>query len=86
MIKNNSKTDTTIIGQVKGILSEQLGIDNDDIKETDRFLDHLHMSPSDVSEFLEKISELGYDTSKIELSDFNSIEDIIEIISSQENI
>ena len=80
------KKQTDIISTIKNVLAETIGVESEDINDTDDFLDDLHMSPSHLSDFIEKLSSMGIDTSKIELAELKTVDSLIEQLFSEELI
>jgi len=67
-------------------LSEQIGVEEEELDTKDSFQEDLHMSPADLTDFLEKLGEMGFDTSDIDLTETKHVEDLIEVIISQEEL
>jgi acyl carrier protein len=67
-------TENTIIK----LLAEHIGVEPEDIKPDDFFFDDLHMSPADLSDFMEILTANGIDVSKIDLSTIEAVEDLLE--------
>ncbi len=75
---------TPDIKPVKELLADQLGIEQDDIEENYSFIEDLHMTPSDVSDFMETLEKNGYDTSAINLSTLETFSDLEETLSHRD--
>ncbi len=71
---------------VKRVLAEQIGVDPKDIKDEDVFADDLHMTAANLSDFLETLGKQDVDVTKIDLTEITTVEELIEILSSQEPI
>ena len=69
---------------IKGLLAEQIGVEPDDIKDEDAFSDELHMSAADLSDFSESLTNSGIDTSKLDLTQIETVGDLLEALSSEE--
>jgi len=69
----------------KKTLAEFLGIEAEDIGEDDGLYEELHMQPSDLSDFLHKLGELGFDTAKTDLTRVESVSDLMEALEIEEN-
>lgn len=63
------------------ILSEQLGVEPEDINENDSLESDLHMKTTELSDFIHNLNTQGFETDKI---DFSVIETVIDIIYSLE--
>lgn len=72
--------------KILNILSEHIGVEKEELSERDSFQDDLHMSPADLTDFLEKLREEGFDISNIDLAETELVEDLIEIIISREEL
>ena len=70
--------------KIKQLLAEHIGVDVDDINEDDSLYEDLHMTASDLSEFVELLNTQGHDTSLIQLEEIDTVSDLIESISSEE--
>ena len=80
------KKATDLNTQVKKILAEKIGVEGDDINDNDSFTDDLHMSPTDLSDFINALKILEIDTSQIVLTDLFTLNDLIDQLSSKEMI
>jgi len=72
--------------KILNILSEHIGVEKEELHKKDSFQDDLHMSPADLADFLEKLRGAGLDISKIDFTEIEFVEDLIEIIISQEEL
>ncbi len=85
--KKNSQTKSKdLTSQVKEVLAQKIGVEPDDITGEDSFLEDLHMSPTDLSDFISALNVLDIDTSQIDLTDLNTLNDLIDLLSSKELI
>ena len=73
-----------ITDKVKQLLADYIGVEVEDIKDEDFLVDDLHMSPTEISDFIESLENEGINTSKIELSEVEAVEDLLESLSSEE--
>ena len=80
--QNNIPTKNSL-DQVKNLLAEHLGVEPDDINEDDSFTDELHMTPADLSDFIEKLKESGIEISVGDFSNIETVGDLLERISSE---
>lgn len=71
---------------IKKILAEQLGIEPEDISADDSFRDDLHMSATDLTDFLQKLKEQGINISFFDLAEITTVADLTEAIISQGDI
>lgn len=65
--------------KVKEVLAAQIGAELDDINEEDAFIEDLHMTNADLTDFGQKLQSLGAD---ISLVDFSTIETVGELIEA----
>jgi acyl carrier protein len=68
------------------ILAEQIGVSLDDINQDDSFLDDLHMTPADLTEFAEKLRQEGIEVSIEELGEMDTVSDLLETLKSEEEL
>jgi len=73
---NSSKP--IITKKVKKIISEFLGIEEDDIQNDDFLTDDLHMTPADLSELKQTIEEEEISSTNLDFTKINSVEELIE--------
>jgi acyl carrier protein len=72
-------TEKTIIK----LLAEHIGVEPEDIKREDFLFEDLHMSPTDLTDFMETLTSTGVDVTKIDLSSIESVEDLLDALISQ---
>ena len=70
--------------KVKNLLSEQLGIKSSDVQEDHSLLEDLHMGPSDLTDFSEKLLSNNIDVSNINFQEIETVGDLIESLSLNE--
>lgn len=76
-------TETNTIQQkVKRELADFLGIGIEDIDEDSDFLEDFHMSPTDMTDFMEILGKAGFDTEKIDLTEVENFSDLIESLTA----
>jgi acyl carrier protein len=68
--------------QVKTCLADHIGLDIEDISEDDTFMNDLHMRPTEFADFLEDLTEKGFDTSDLDLTSITTVGELIESLSS----
>lgn len=71
-----------ILKNIKNVLSQYLGVEEDDISDDDSFTDDLNMEANDLSEFIEKLSRTGIDAKQIDFSNISSVNELAEVIES----
>jgi acyl carrier protein len=72
--------------KVKEILAEQIGTEPDEINDSDSFIDHLHMRPSDISDFYNLLTQNKIDVANIDIEDVVTVGDLIEMLSAEESL
>lgn len=70
---------------VKNKLSQYLGVGLEDVSNDDSLRDDLHMNPADISDFLKLLADEGVSTDFSEIQQIESVTDIIEKISEEED-
>lgn len=72
---------TTMKEKILKILADFLGVEPGDINDEDSLIEDLHMTPSDLTDFVELLSTNGLDTTKLEISEIESLSDLYEFYS-----
>lgn len=75
-----------IVDMVMEVLSNHVGVEKDDILPEFSFTEDLHMSPSNLTDFLEELHNLNIDISKIDMTEIDTIEDFLEQLESNQPI
>lgn len=79
----NLPTETEKIRElIKKLLAEHIGVEPEDIEDDDFLIDDLHMNPSEIIDFSEKLKEVGFDITRIDLMNVKTVEDIVDALSS----
>ncbi len=60
------------------LLSGYLGLEPEDIKIEDSLESDLHMHATEMSDFMSTLEENSFDTSKIDLAEIDTVEDLFE--------
>jgi hypothetical protein len=64
--------------KIKRELADFLGIGLDDIEDESEFISDFHMSPTDMTDFLDILNKSGFDTDSIELTQIETFSDLID--------
>ena len=72
--------------KIKTILAEQLGIEKEEIHAEDSLRDDLHMNPTDLTELMQQLLDLGFEEDKLDLSQIETVAELIETLKSEEEI
>ena len=81
-----TKTSIDISQKIITLLAKHTGADEEELSSTDTFQDKINMSVMDLADFVEKLKVAGFDTSKLDLTEIESVGDLIENIASQEDL
>jgi acyl carrier protein len=68
---------------IKSMLAKQLGTEPDDINNDDSLTSDLLMKASDLTDLLEKLESEGLDTTRVNLIDIDTVDDLIEKLSDE---
>ena len=71
-------------GKIKELLAFHLGVEVTDINDDDSLLHDLHLVPAEMSNFLKSLEDNGLDTSKLDLDELETFEDLVEAVLSAE--
>jgi acyl carrier protein len=82
----NDELNQTILFKIKDQLAKYLGVNTEDITEEDTFFDDLHMQPSDFADFVEELSEKGFDTEDLDMATVSTVGELVEALSTHEYI
>ena len=77
MTKSKSMADL-----VKKVLADLIGVESEDIESEDSFRDDLHMSATDLSDFLKLLGDQGINTDNVDLTEITSVTDLVETLDS----
>lgn len=70
--------------QIIKLLSEHIGVEPEDINEDDSFLEDLHMNPTELSDFVHSLSSLDLDVSRLNLTEMETVADLLEALGAVE--
>ncbi len=80
-MKKNEIKDKLDITTANEILANQLGIEPDDISIDDSMSDDLHMKPSDIIDYIQRLGEEGAEISDLDLTDIATLGDLYEMLN-----
>lgn len=83
IIKNMLKEKSDLKKQVLEILAQYLGIDPEDINDDDSLSTDLHMRASDLTDFIQSLNQIGIDTSRVDLTEIDTVEELIEALDAE---
>lgn len=75
-----------IISIVKSTLAEYIGVELEDIEDDDSFVEDLHMNPTDLTDFIAKLQELGVEVTEPDFTDSETVGEFIENLTSKPKI
>jgi len=65
-------------------LAEHIGVEPEDIDEDDAFLTDLHMNPMELSDFVHSLTSLDLDISRLNLTEIETVADLLEALGAVE--
>lgn len=76
-----NKEEIEFKNNIKKTLADFLGIDTDDIEDDFSLTEDLHMKASDLTDFLQVLSQKGYLIENLDLTEMETFSDFVEEIS-----
>lgn len=70
----------TMKDKLKKLLAQTIGVEPEDINDDDSFLTDLHMSASELSDFVHSLETEGFDISSVDLTATETVEDLLETL------
>ena len=70
--------------QIIKLLSENIGVEPEDVAEDDAFFEDLHMNPMELSDFIHSLEPLNYDISHLNLAEVETVSDLLEALGAVE--
>ncbi len=67
--------------KIKSLLADQLGLEIEDINSDDSLNSDLHMRPSDLSDLTQTLEANDMDTSKLDFTQVETVEELIDAIT-----
>ncbi len=65
---------------VKELLAEQIGVDTEDLKDEDAFIEDLHMTNADLTDFGQKLEARGANISELDFSALETVGELTEML------
>ncbi|KKR44852.1 MAG: hypothetical protein UU51_C0007G0013 [Microgenomates group bacterium GW2011_GWC1_41_20] len=65
-------------------LANFLGIEPEDIENDFSLTEDLHMKPTDLTDFMEMLSKMNFDTDKIDLTEIETFSDLIDALTQHQ--
>lgn len=66
--------------KIKEVLAAQIGVETEDLDNEDAFIEDLHMTNADLTDFGQKLQSMGADISLVDFSTIETIEELIEVL------
>lgn len=70
--------------QIKGELSNFLGIEPDDIENDFSLTEDLHMTPAELTDFIELLSKMDFVTKDIDFTEIETFSDLIDTLTQHQ--
>lgn len=82
---NNKDFDdvSAVVQKAKQILADFLGTEPNEINDEDSFVEHLHMGPSDISDYFDLLQKNGINFSSADLEKITTVGDLIEYLTTE---
>ena len=64
--------------KINKLLADFLGVETTDISEDDSLIQDLHMTPSDLTDFVEIMGTAGFDTTHLDMTEIETLNDLHE--------
>ncbi|MCS7092492.1 MAG: phosphopantetheine-binding protein [Patescibacteria group bacterium] len=81
---DNDTTTSSVESKVKKSLASYLGIEVEDISLDDTLRDDLHMLPTDLTDFLEQLSEGGLPIDQLDIMQIKTVGELVDFLKSEE--
>ena len=64
--------------KVKEILAEQIGVEVEDLNDDDAFIEDLHMTNADLTDFTNKLEVQGVNPTEIDFAEIETLGELLE--------
>ena len=75
-------TEDQIKQKIKSELANYLGIDLEDIEDESTLTGDLHMKATEITDFMELLSGLGFESDGVNLAELETFEDLTDALSA----
>lgn len=72
--------------KIRKLLAEHIGVEPEDIDDEDSLIHDLHMSPTDLSDFVETLQKNGFKIIANDLVEIETFEELAEFASAHEEL
>ncbi len=69
---------------IKNELSNLLGIEPDDIEDDFSLTEDLHMKPTDITDFIEILSNMNFATESLDFSEIETFSDLVDALTQNQ--
>jgi len=80
---DHSQLEKGLETKIIGLLANYLGTEAQEIKPEDGLENNLHMTPSDIYEFVGVLKDNGLDISEKDIEEVASVADLVEAVSAE---
>lgn len=70
--------------KIKDLLADFLGVEKGDINDDDSLKDDLHMTPSDIIDFVHILKENGFEIDETNLEEIDTVDQLTEDFTPNE--
>lgn len=84
--KDQNPKENKVEFKIKTYLAEHIGVEIDDIGNEDNLANDLHMTPSDITDFIESLRVNFPETGELKIENFEKVIDIIEEVKSKQDV
>lgn len=81
--KNMDNETKQLKQKIKSSLANYLGIGLEDIDDESTLTGDLHMSPTDLTDFMVELDKEGFEASDLDFTQIESFDDLVELLTSQ---
>ncbi len=75
-------TENQVKQKVKHELANYLGIDLEDIEDDSTLTGDLHMKATELTDFMELLSSIGFDINGVDLTEIETFDELTEALSA----
>lgn len=79
---NNNQSSTE--NKIRKSLAAHLGIEAEDISLDDMFKEDLHMQASDLTDYLEQLTELGLPTERVDFVRVKTVGELVDSLKAED--
>jgi acyl carrier protein len=80
----NNKEDKDIERTIKKALADLMGIEPEDVENDYSLTEDLHMKATDLTDFMEILSKMDFDTNSVDFSEVETFSDLIDSLTQDQ--